>query len=82
MCFLSFKTVVTSRNILAFKIKNFPAKKNGLPSRFTLFSTSCRKLVETNESRDHDVQVVVEMALVAVPVVAVGVVAVELRKVY
>ncbi len=43
-CFLSFKTVVTSRNIMAFKIK-FSRPKTGHPSRCTLFSTSCLQLL-------------------------------------
>jgi hypothetical protein len=37
-CFLSFKTVTTSRDIVVFKIK-FP-EKNGHPSPCTLFSTA------------------------------------------
>jgi hypothetical protein len=38
-CFLSFNTVVMSRNIMVFKIKISRPKRDH-PSRYTLFSTS------------------------------------------
>jgi hypothetical protein len=39
-CFLSFKTVVTSRNILVFKI-NLPLPKNGCPSHRRFYGPRC-----------------------------------------